>query len=166
MKKIRSYYIIGYLFTAAAGTLFHFVYDWTGQGAAAALFFPVNESTWEHMKLVFFPMLLYTFLTYSKINRDFPAAPAALLLGGIIGTWTIPVLFYTYTGILGRNFTAADIGVFFLALFAAFCTAWKLRESQKILQYRYLIFLLTAISAVLFFLFAFFPPGIGLFREP
>ena len=118
------------------------------------------------MKLVFFPMLLYTFLTRSKINRDFPAAPAALLLGGIIGTWTIPVLFYTYTGILGRNFTAADIGVFFLALFAAFCTAWKLRESQKILQYRYLIFLLTAISAVLFFLFAFFPPGIGLFREP
>ena len=55
MKKIRSYYIIGYLFTAAAGTLFHFVYDWTGQGAVAALFFPVNESTWEHMKLVFFP---------------------------------------------------------------------------------------------------------------
>ena len=166
MKQAKYYLIIGFFFTSVLGTLSHFLYDWTGRGAVIALFCPVNESTWEHMKLVFFPMLLYTFLTRSKINRNFPAAPAALLLGGIIGTWTIPVLFYTYTGILGRNFTAADIGVFFLALFAAFCTAWKLRESQKILQYRYLIFLLTAISAVLFFLFAFFPPGIGLFREP
>ena len=60
MKRLKLYMILGFLFTAALGTIWHFLYDWTGRGAIAALFFPVNESTWEHMKLIFFPMLLCT----------------------------------------------------------------------------------------------------------
>ena len=58
MDRTKLYFIGGILFTAILGTLSHFFYDWTGQGALIGLISPVNESTWEHMKLVFFPLLL------------------------------------------------------------------------------------------------------------
>lgn len=61
-KKLLAFIIIGVLVTSVLGTLFHFTYDWSGQNFLVGLFTPVSESTWEHMKLLFFPMLLYGIL--------------------------------------------------------------------------------------------------------
>ena len=55
--------IIGILAVWVSGSLFHFVYDWTGHNTLVGLFFPTNESTWEHMKLAFLPMNLYGIYT-------------------------------------------------------------------------------------------------------
>ena len=55
LKKIEW---ISFLAASVLGTLFHFVYGWSGENPVAGLFFPVNESTWEHLKLIFFPILL------------------------------------------------------------------------------------------------------------
>ena len=59
IKKLNITMIIGILAVWVSGSLFHFVYDWTGKNTFAGLFFPTNESTWEHMKLAFLPMNLY-----------------------------------------------------------------------------------------------------------
>ena len=155
MKRLKLYLILGFLFTAVLGTLWHFLYDWTGRGAIAALFFPVNESTWEHMKLIFFPMLLCTAFLAARFKEEYPCLPGALLAGNLLGTLSIPVTFY-----------AADIAVFLAGVLIAFRTAWVLRESPAVCQYRNLIYLFTACFAALFFVFAFFPPAIGLFAEP
>ena len=60
MKNLKLDMIIGIIFVSAIGTLWHFVYEWSGQNFIVGFFFPVNESTWEHMKMLFFPMLLYS----------------------------------------------------------------------------------------------------------
>lgn len=99
MKRLKLYMILGFLFTAVLGTIWHFLYDWTGRGAIAALFFPVNESTWEHMKLIFFPMLLCTVFLAARFKEEYPCLPGALLAGNLLGTLSIPVTFYTYKGI-------------------------------------------------------------------
>ena len=166
MKKIRFYMAGGLLFTWVIGTLAHFFYNWSGQNSLAALFFPVNESTWEHMKLIFFPMLLFTFFTRKRALEFSPALPSALLFGNLTGTLCIPVLFYTYSGILGKNIPAVDIAVFFISVFMAFWTAWRFRESSFLYHYRTVIWILCALTAVLFFVFTIAPPDIGLFREP
>lgn len=62
--KIRRYQIFSVLFTFVLGTLFHFTYKWSGENQAVALFSSINESTWEHLKLLFFPMLLTTIIGY------------------------------------------------------------------------------------------------------
>ena len=49
----------GMLFTLLFGNLLHFVYDWTGQAGWAAYLSAVNESTWEHMKLLAVPWLVW-----------------------------------------------------------------------------------------------------------
>ena len=95
MNELKKEMIKGILFVSIVGTLWHFVYEWSGQNPIVGLFFPVNESTWEHMKLLFFPMLLYTLYAYKKLKDAFPCIPSALLYGILSGTFLIPLLFYT-----------------------------------------------------------------------
>ena len=166
MKTLKSYLILGFFVTGLAGTLLHFVYQWTGENAVAALFSPINESTWEHMKLIFFPVTVWALLIPESLKDARPSLLPALMLSALVGTWSIPVLFYTYSGILGRNFAPLDISTFFISLLIAFLLAWKLSDNENVYRKRLLIYGLCALMAGLFFLFTFFPPEIGLFREP
>ena len=166
MKKIHLYLISGFIFTAVFGTLSHFFYGWSDGNPLIGLISPVNESTWEHMKLVFFPVLIWSFFITGSGSKLSPALRPALLLGGFIGTLMIPVLFYTYSGILGHNVTGIDIAIFFVFAFLAFFCAWRLQNSRIIYQKRTVIYILTVLFLVLFILFTFLPPDIGLFAEP
>mgnify|MGYP000497216402 CR=1 FL=1 len=114
-KQLFFWELAGFLFTAAVGALLHFVYQWSGSSTLAAAFSAVNESTWEHMKLLFFP---YVFVLRGPGDRpgtavpQFSGGPGRQHPGGLI---LIPVLFYTYTGVLGRDVMWADVAVFILA---------------------------------------------------
>lgn len=166
MKSIRFYFAAGLIFTAVLGTLMHYFYGWSVNSPLVALISPVGESTWEHMKLLFFPVLFWSFFLPARLADQFPSVRPALLLGGLAGTLLIPVLFYTYTGILGYNVTWTDIAIFFICVFVAFVCAWVCRNSEKIYEKRAVIYALTALFSLLFFLFTFLPPDIGLFAEP
>ena len=48
--------IVTWLAAILAGCALHFLYEWL-PSAITALFSPVNESLWEHVKLVFWPLL-------------------------------------------------------------------------------------------------------------
>lgn len=150
---MRFYIIAGYLFTAVFGTLSHFLYDCSGQNLFIALFAPVNESIWEHMKLSFFPVLLYAFfLSYIRQpEKEFHTLRDSLLLGNFIGTLSIPVIFYTYSGILGRHFLIADILTFLLALFFTFRFAWKQKDVARTNSQRKGIYICTLLFVLLFF---------------
>ena len=49
------------ILTLILGTLLHFLYEWTGYNYLVGFISPVNESTWEHLKLLFFPVLFLSF---------------------------------------------------------------------------------------------------------
>lgn len=70
------------LAVAILGSLNHFLYDWTGGSSFAALFCPINESPWEHLKLLFFPFLFVTLWTAAlcrfRDRRFFTAVFSAL----------------------------------------------------------------------------------------
>ncbi len=119
-KRLFWWELGGFLFAAALGTLLHFTYDWSGGSSAAAAFSAVNESTWEHMKLLFFPLFLLSMGQVFFLGRDYPNFLAARTAGTVLGLALIPVLFYTYTGVLGTNLLWADIAVFLLAVLGVF----------------------------------------------
>lgn len=144
------------------GTVNHFVYAFSGRNPVAALFTPINESIWEHMKLLFFPFLLASlaeFLIRRPNAASFFGARLAAVWSGIL---FVILLYYGYSGVLGRNFLPAD-----LLLFAAGCALMfrisrlplkKLRRAEPLH-----IFLGWAASLLLFFLFTCFPPELPLF---
>lgn len=166
MKTSGQYLITGFIFCAVLGTAAHFFYGWSGNNPLAGLISPVIESTWEHMKLVFFPVLLWSLFLPTRLSVEVPSLRPALLFSSLLGTLTVPVLFYTYSGLLGYNIAWIDILIFFISVFISFFCAWKLQNSDITAAKRAAIYFLTALFAVLFFLFTFFPPDIGLFVSP
>jgi|GEM_PF-198299 len=114
-KRLLRWELIGFAFTVAVGTLLHFVYEWTGGNPLIAAFCAVNESTWEHMKLLFVPFFLFTmveFIVFAEPLRSFFAAKAASILLGLLA---IPVLFYSLGGMFGKTPDWVNIAIFFLA---------------------------------------------------
>ena len=83
-RKWRTWETAGLFVVILLGNTLHFVYDWTGQARWAAYVSAVNESTWEHMKLLFVPWLLWTAAQCIGLRSLRPAAPRAVgLLAGM-----------------------------------------------------------------------------------
>ena len=166
MKNLKHYCIKGFLFVVITGSIAHFIYDWSGGNTLLGFLFPINESVWEHMKLSFFPMLLYSFYLNTKLENAYPCIRTASLFGIILSTFLIPVLFYTYSGILGHNYAILDIMTFIISVLLSFVVMYKLTLSCPLSSYKIPLTILVLILAICFFLFTYRPLNIGIFTEP
>ena len=166
MTQLKRYTLIGAIFVTVLGTLSHFFYDLSNQNFIVGFFSPINESTWEHMKLVFFPMLLFSFFAISKIKDNYPCITSSLLSGILLGTFLIPIIFYTYTGILGYNVFILDLLTFLLSVIGAFFVAYRLTLSCRMQEYTMLLWIAVGIVFLCFLLFTIAPPDIALFAVP
>ncbi|BCN29488.1 DUF6512 family protein [Anaeromicropila herbilytica] len=166
--RLKCWHIIGAIFTIIVGTLLHFTYEWSGNNPVVALFSPVNESTWEHLKLIFVPMLLFTIIEYfvngKEIKNFIPVKVFSILLGML----TIVVSFYTYTGIIGQNYLVADIGTFILGVLVAYYYSYRTLQTDRFatkeaIQWSLLILIILCAT---FVIFTYRPPHIALFQDP
>ena len=149
----------------AAGNLLHFVYEWSGGSPVAAMFAAGNESTWEHMKLLTMPWILWSLLETMALGRDALAPRAAGLLAGLA---VIPMLFYTYRGVLGLNVDFVNIAIFQVAVLLACWVSRRVREKGLCGAKGWPtagLFLLLAVGA-LFIRWTFQPPALPLFADP
>jgi len=167
MKNIPCWQLAGFVFSSVLGTFLHFLFDLTGGSVAAALVSAVNESIWEHMKLLYYPMLAFAFLEYRTWGRQRRDFWWVKLLGTALGLLLVPVLYYTYSGILGIHVDWVNITIFFLAAMAAYRveTALFARERAKHISGSLALGLLLAMAAV-FTMLTFFPPEVPFFRDP
>lgn len=166
MKLLKRYTIIGIVFVIITGSLFHFLYDWSGHNQIVGLFTPVNESIWEHMKLLFFPMLLYSIVMILKFNQPYPHITSALFFGIIAGTLLIPLFYYAYTSILGTNYLVLDIGIFILSIVLSFWLTYKLTLSHRLESYTFALGLSVCILLICFWLFTYHAPNSAIFQDP
>ena len=144
--------------------LLHFLYDVSGASPIAAVFSGVNESTWEHMKLMFFPAFIYAIIQcfFFKEQKNFWCVKLVGILSAIL---FIPIIFYSYNGTFGKSPDALNIAIFFISGALSFFIESKLFKKQKCKAPR-LAFLSLCVIAILFFIFTFYPPKIPLFIDP
>lgn len=168
MKKSFNFWqVIGFGFTSIAGTILHFLFDWSDGNVFIALFSAVNESIWEHMKLLFFPLFLYAWIEYAIIGKKDYNFWCVKLVGTLIGLLLIPTLYYTYSGIIGRSIDLINIAIFYIAALVTFRTESKLFQEWKcnrLSPAAYSILLL--LIASIFISLTFSPPGLPLFQDP
>ena len=182
-RSIGLWQLWGFAVTALGGTLLHFLYDWLGGAVWVAPFSGINESTWEHMKLLFWPMLLFAAVqrVYFRDREDFWCIKLRGTLLGLVlipvlcvklrgtlpGLALIPVLFYTYNGAIGKSPDWLNIAIFFVSAAVAYLYETRLWKSHAIrCQWSKLALLALCIVALLFIVFTFLPPRIGLFEDP
>jgi hypothetical protein len=164
--KIGLWQLMGFAVTSLGGTLLHFLYDWLGEAVWIAPFSGVNESTWEHMKLLFWPMLAFAAVqSFSFKDRgDFWCIK---LRGILLGMLLIPVIFYTYNGAVGKSPDWLNIAIFFVAAAGVYLYEARLFAGGgvKCGSPNRAVAALCGL-AVLFAVFTFVTPEIGLFRDP
>ena len=167
-KKILRFQIFSVIFTWILGTILHFLYEWSGDNKIIASFSAVNESTWEHLKLVFFPMLITTIIGFFVIGKDNKKFLCAKAIGIILAMSFIIVFFYTYTGIIGTNFAILDIGSFFVAVILGEYVAYKImtNEEDKLKCNKRIAVIGLICILLCFIIFTYLPPHIGLFKDP
>lgn len=165
-RSITTWEIIGFGVTAAGGTLLHFLYDWLGGAVWIAPFSGVNESTWEHMKLLFWPMFIYA-IVQSFFFRDREDFWCVKLRGTLLGLALIPILFYTYNGVIGKSPDPINIGIFFISAAIAYIYEARLFDSEKMkCKSPKSAFAVLCFIGVLFAVFTFKTPEIGIFLDP
>lgn len=167
MKTLIRSTVIGSIFTLILGTLLHFAYEFFGENFFVSLFSPINESIWEHLKLLFFPVLLYTLWESITLKEYSPYIFTANMIGLILGLISIPLLYYIYTAILGTNYLWLDISIFIVGIIVTFLVRTYLLVNSKVNNRMVIpalcIFLILIIA---FFWFTISPPKSELFRSP
>lgn len=148
----------------AAGCALHFVFDWW-PNPLTALLSPVSESVWEHLKLLFWPMLPAAALLRLKSAR-----PLALWSGFLGAELAAPVLLLSAYYILCCGFgvmgLALDIALYVAAMSGSFCLAaavYQWPKAERVGAWLILPVILYGASLVLF---TFAPPDAPIFAIP
>ena len=165
-RSIGMWQLMGFLSTSLGGTLLHFLYEWLGESVWVAPFSGVNESTWEHMKLLFFPTFIFAIIQsfFFKDRKDFWCVK---LRGTLLGLLLIPVIFYTYNGAIGRSPDWLNISIFFISAATAYIYETRKFNLQELpCRFSKLAFSALCIIALLFVLFTFRTPQLGIFQDP
>ncbi len=165
-SSIRLSQLLGFAVTSLGGTILHFLYDWLGQAAWIAPLSGVNESTWEHMKLLFWPMLLFAIVQsfFFKDREDFWCVK---LRGITLGLILIPVIFYTYNGVIGTSPDWINIAIFFVSAAISYIYEARLFNADTVrCRSPKVAIAVLVVIALCFIVFTFATPEIGIFKDP
>ena len=167
MKRELSLWLFaGFTLSSLGGTLLHFLYEWTNKNILLAPFSGVNESTWEHMKLLFFPLLLFALVQY-RFFKNARSFWCVKLAGAAAGLILIPMIFYTYNGAFGKSPDWFNIAIFFMATAVTFLLeTWLFKKGFLPCKQPWIAFVILCAIGAVFVVFTFAPPRIPLFRDP
>lgn len=144
----------------AAGVVLHFLYEWL-PGWGTAIFSPVNESLWEHMKIVFWPLAGAAFCLSGRDR----AQRAARLLSAVLVSLAMLAAAYAYHILLGGRALAFDLALYAAAMLAGFLLPRAVRRLGQSVGGRAAIWVLVLGFAAALVWCAFFPPDGILSRD-
>ena len=164
--KIKNWFIIVVLVCLVLGTLLHFTYEWSGEDKIVAIYSAVNESIWEHLKLVFYPMTIMAIIGTFVIKKQKNNYWAGQAIGILTAMTFITVFFYTYTGIIGKNFAILDIASFIVAILLGEYVTYKIITSEKKYDMEKISIVLIIALFLSFLVYTYNPPKIQYFKDP
>lgn len=168
-KNLFWWSVGGVLTVAILGTILHFLYDWTGGSAVVKPFSAIDESTFQHMKILCFPMTIFGLVQWFFFRKEYKCYFVIKLIGILVGLTLIPVLFYTYNGAFGKSPDWLNITIFMVADLCAFAVEYTLfKKADGDCKPVWNILALVGIIAtgVMFVLLTYLPPNLPIFISP
>ncbi|MCS6784759.1 MAG: DUF6512 family protein [Candidatus Caldarchaeum sp.] len=163
---LKTSEVAGIVFIVLLGSFLHFTYALSDRNPVVALFSAVNESVWEHLKLAFFPAVLYASIQYSRFRRTFPN----FFAGKAVGIFAMPLIivvgFYAYKAVFHSSNLAYDIGLFIASVIAGQLISYRLVIKTGAKPASPIPIAALAVMTALFFVFTFEPPKLEMFRDP
>lgn len=165
-RHLLRYEIIGAIVVCVLAPVFHFLFAWSGNNHFVGIFAAVNESVWEHTKIVYFPFLFFTIAEYFIVKPDFRRFFAAKTISMSLILLLMITFFYTYSGMLGIESLAVDIVFTFVLTILVFYISYRLyRSGRDFDQLFFVIMVLFAVVLLMELAFTLAPPHIPLFQD-
>jgi hypothetical protein len=166
-NQVLLWEIGGFFFIGLVGAALHFTFELSNfSNMVVAFFSAVNESTWEHLKMVFWPGLFFALIEYSyirdRVNNFLIAKTFSLFVMPMI----IIIGWYGYTPFTQRSIFQLDLLLFYVAVFIGQYLSYKLltraslSERARTLSAAGLLLMILAFST-----FTFYPPQMFLFEN-
>lgn len=147
--------------TMMLGILLHFLYRWL-PSPVTAVFSTVRESLWEHVKLVFWPLVAAGYVMAGRGGRT--VRPVWQLAALVCSLFMLGVG-YVYHILLGGTWFVFDLALYVGSVLLGFLLPrclWKVTESPALCRAARLLYL---VMAVLIVWFTFSPPQQVLFAD-
>lgn len=168
LKRIKpeTYTLLGILVLFVVGSLFHFLYSLTGECFIVGLFVPINESIFEHTKMVVLPIFIWWSIFYLFRKKDLfvNAWFTSALIAMISAIIAIPMLFYFYSQAFGIESLVIDILILLISLAIGQILGLHYYRHEKGIEYHFAIFLMIVII-ILFAFFTINPPAFPIFNS-
>lgn len=166
-RPVLKWELVGIAIISSVGSLLHFAFEWSGQLPPIGVFAAVNESVFEHLKLTYWPALLYAAIEYRLVRESANNFLVAKAAGVYLMPAVIIAIFYAYTTATGTESLVADIMIFIGAIALGQLTSYKILTRPK-LRNRYHIAALVGIISlgVIYAVFTFYPPRLPMFLDP
>lgn len=168
LKRIKpeTYTLIGILVLFVVGSLFHFLYSLTGECFIVGLFVPINESIFEHTKMVVLPIFIWWSIFYLFRKKDLfvNAWFTSALIAMISAIIAIPMLFYFYSQAFGIESLVIDILILLISLAIGQILGLHYYRHGKGIEYHFAIVLMIVII-ILFAFFTINPPAFPIFNS-
>ena len=173
MNKILKIHILGFFIISVIGTLIHFTYELSNYTYVIGIFSAVNESIFEHLKLLVFGIVIFMLYEHIILYKDNNRYLFARLVSIIIGVFSIITIYYTYTFFTKESIVIIDIILFYLSVLISQIISYKIlvnklfkfKENHNKLINKHSKYLLI-ITICIFFFFTFYPPKINMFKDP
>ena len=165
-RSVLRWELIGIAVISVLGSVAHFAFAWSGESAIVGVFAAVNESVFEHLKLTYWPTIIYAAFTYGFLRKSTGNFLVAKTAGIYVMPLTIILLFYAYSGATGAESLAADIVIFIVAIALGQLTSYRILKASPLpwsLNWVALAFLVAL--GVIYGVFTFYTPHLPLFLE-
>jgi len=163
-NKLIKYEIFSTIFITILGVILHFTYEWSNKNLVVGLFSAINESTWEHLKLIYFPILITIIIGNIIFKKDIPNYLSIKTKSLIISLLFIIIFFYSYTGILGYNIAFLNIGSFFISILIS--EYYFFKNISSIITNKNIYPVILVLLFICFITFTINPIHINLFKDP
>ena len=158
---MKKRFALAFVLTALAGTGLHFV-DALCPVAFVGLFAPVNESVWEHLKLLYWPFLAAGFFLCLHMP-DAPRAWSGFLLAQLVMPLALLGTYYTLRAGFGVHGLWLDIALYYLVLALGFRIAYVLQKSGRLAFLSGVLVILVGLYGAALVLFTMAPPNLPIF---
>jgi hypothetical protein len=158
--------LIGMIFIVLAGGLLHFVFAWSGSWKPLAVIAAVNESTWEHLKLAFWPALVWFLIEIFYIRKTSNNFYFAKAISILLIPVSITVLFYVYTAFM-EDMLAIDLTIFVVAVIIGQGVSYKILKVKPLPRWTNVTgTALLVLMTIVFSTLTYYAPELGIFRDP
>jgi hypothetical protein len=166
MNSLKHWRLAGIITIIILGFLLHYLFSWTDSSKIIGLLAPVNESVWEHLKLGYWSVVLFSLAEYLQIKSSVNNYFFSKTIGVLTLEITIILIYYGYTFIVGKNIIWIDIGSYILgAVICQYLTYlfFKQKPYSKLTNKISLAALIGI--GVLFAVTTYYPPHVALFKD-